>query len=131
MLSSILSPMLCGLALCFCGSLVLVLHVLSLSLCHHFTFFLLYNDVYAATVPATFSLPRVSPSPDEVTLHVKLEGALSNEVGLIVLGVLDYFVEGFHAELAQAMGDNYFMAKVYTSYIWNSGRKHLESVNIS
>ena len=43
---------------------------------------------------------------------MKLEGALCNEVGLVVLGVLDHFVEGFHDELAQAMGDNYFMAKV-------------------
>ena len=65
------------------------------------------------TAHTAFSLPRSPPSADEVTLHVKLEGALSNEVGLIVLGVLDTFVEGMHDELAQAMGDNYFMAKVY------------------
>ena len=45
---------------------------------------------------------------------MKMEGALSNEVGLIVLGVLDTFVEGMHEELAQGMGDNYIMAKVHT-----------------
>jgi hypothetical protein len=70
-----------------------------------------------APVHPTISLPRPSHTPDEITLHVKMEGALCNEVGLIVLGVLDSFVEGFHSELSQAMGDNYFMAKCFALLI--------------
>ena len=70
-----------------------------------------FNPFLSPPAPATFTIPR-SPTAEELALHVKLEGALSYEVGLIILGVLDTFMEGMTSELSQAMGDNYFMAKV-------------------
>ena len=56
-----------------------------------------------APSPTASLLPTSSPlhlpihkvSSDEIELHTKVEGALSNEVGLILLSVLDTFTSNF------------------------------------